>query len=342
MDTFTEFSMVGVYDKPNKGPKFVHVSSKHFMGKFTILLFMDNKLTELEIEEWKCFSDNLKEFKEVNASVVGVCTDSHITMRTQMMSNLRGIKFPVISDRDGDFSRTFGVLKLKDGKFGAARALVILDQQGKMVHLTLHNELAKSYPSKVLDLIKNLTRDEEEVVKTAVTDHENDEKGSTLVSAMNKKDNNASTSSKENAEAVSKRSVYDYSKNTTKADSDLSKDSPMAVSKRAVSDYSKENAKAVSNLSKGNTEAVSGNSKDSTDPKRSDIVKDYKNVSVSSKKTTPPKGTSTTSTKKSKHSCNSSNSNSKGSKGSSSTKSYKLDEADAEAIKKEDQTKAEM
>merc|ERR1711910_225919 len=112
MDTFTDFSMVVVYDKNNKGPKFVHISSKHFMDKFTILLFMDNKLTELEIEEWKDFSDNLKKFKEVNASVVGVCTDSHITTRTWMMSKLLGIKFPVISDRDGDFSRAFGVLKL--------------------------------------------------------------------------------------------------------------------------------------------------------------------------------------------------------------------------------------
>ena len=57
--------------------------------------------------------------------MVGVCTDSHISMRTWMMSFLKGIKFPIISDRDGDFYRAFGVLKLKDGQFGAARALVI-------------------------------------------------------------------------------------------------------------------------------------------------------------------------------------------------------------------------
>jgi len=54
------------------------------------------------------------------------------------MSFLEGIKFSIISDRDGDFSRAFGVLKLKDGQFGAARAQVILDQEGKMVHRSLH------------------------------------------------------------------------------------------------------------------------------------------------------------------------------------------------------------
>ena len=71
--------------------------------------------------------------------VVGVCTDSHVTVRTMLMNSaslkvvvltiidlivsLKGIKFPIISDRDGDFSRAFGVLKLSDGNFGAARAV---------------------------------------------------------------------------------------------------------------------------------------------------------------------------------------------------------------------------
>ena len=62
MDTFTDFSMVGVYET-RKGLKFVHVNSEKFSGKFTVLIFMDNKLTELEIEEWKDFSDHIKEFK---------------------------------------------------------------------------------------------------------------------------------------------------------------------------------------------------------------------------------------------------------------------------------------
>ena len=71
--------------------------------------------------------------------VVGVCTDSHVTVRTMLMNSaslkvvvltiidlivsLKGIKFPIISDRDGDFSRAFGVLKLSGGNFGAARAV---------------------------------------------------------------------------------------------------------------------------------------------------------------------------------------------------------------------------
>ena len=151
MDTFKDFSMVGVY-KTRGELKFVHVTSSKFNGRFTILIFMDNKLSDLEIEEWKDFSSHLKDFKHAGASVVGVCTDSHISMRTMMMESLQEVNFPVISDRDGDFSRAFGILKVNNEKFGAARALVILDTDGRMVHMTLHNEQARSYPDKVLEL----------------------------------------------------------------------------------------------------------------------------------------------------------------------------------------------
>merc|ERR1719431_1822984 len=143
--------MVAVYKK-----KFVHLKSEKFLGRFTVLIFMDNKLTEMEIDEWKDFSNHVNDFKQAGAYVVGVCTDSHISMRAMMMSSFPDIAFPIISDRDGDFSRAFGVLKLTNGKFGAARALVILDTEVRMVHLALNNENTRSYPDKVMELIKHL------------------------------------------------------------------------------------------------------------------------------------------------------------------------------------------
>jgi alkyl hydroperoxide reductase subunit AhpC len=163
MDTFTDFSMV-------KFVKFVHVKSEKFIGRFTILIFMDDKLSEMEIEEWKDFSNHIKDFKHAGASVVGVCTDSHISLRTMMMGSLQGVSFPIISDRDGDFSRAYGVLKVKNGKFGAARALVILDREGRMVHMTLHNENTRSFPGKVVELIKKLQGEAGNVIETRVGD----------------------------------------------------------------------------------------------------------------------------------------------------------------------------
>ena len=132
------------------------------MGKYTVLLFMVNRSSGLEIDEWHSFSSSLPEFKELNASVVGVCTDSHVAVRSFMTEHhLQGIKFPIISDRDGNFSRSFGVLKIYNDetgadRFGAARALIILNEEMKMVYLALNNETTPSKPENVLSLLRTL------------------------------------------------------------------------------------------------------------------------------------------------------------------------------------------
>ena len=46
MDSFSKFSMVGV-SETKKGLKFVRVTSEKLEGKFTVLIFMDDKLTEV-------------------------------------------------------------------------------------------------------------------------------------------------------------------------------------------------------------------------------------------------------------------------------------------------------
>ena len=80
METFSAFSMVGVYET-RKSLKFVHITSEKFAGKFTVLIFMDNRLqclvncehslrlTELEAEEWKAFNNKLADFKAIGAQV---------------------------------------------------------------------------------------------------------------------------------------------------------------------------------------------------------------------------------------------------------------------------------
>ena len=140
METFSAFSMVGVYET-RKGLKFVHITSEKFAGKFTVLIFMDNRLgqpmcplvespvfkrlTELEAEEWKSFNDKLSDFKAIGAQVrlvlprmemtmamvtpvmqvVGVCTDSHVTVRTMLM-NSASLKVAVLTIIDINTSLT--------------------------------------------------------------------------------------------------------------------------------------------------------------------------------------------------------------------------------------------
>ena len=56
METFSAFSMVGVYET-RKGLKFVHITSEKFAGKFTVLIFMDNRLGQKIcplVVNWPC------------------------------------------------------------------------------------------------------------------------------------------------------------------------------------------------------------------------------------------------------------------------------------------------
>merc|ERR1712226_1106599 len=92
---------------------------------------------------------------------IGVCTDSHVTVRTMVMQSpsLQGIRFPIISDRDGDFSRAMGVLKVDDGSFRAARALLVLDKDVELVHVSLQNETTRVRPADILELIDQLEKE---------------------------------------------------------------------------------------------------------------------------------------------------------------------------------------
>ena len=118
---------------------------------------MDNKASDLEIKEWHAFSSSFEEFNEMNVKLIGVCTDSHIAVRAFMHDHhLQGIKFPIISDLEGELSRSFGVLKIhKDktgaAKFYAARAVIILNDKSEIVYLQLKNE---NVPRDIISFLK--------------------------------------------------------------------------------------------------------------------------------------------------------------------------------------------
>ena len=72
---------------------------------------------------------------------MGVATSNHVSIRTWMP-----VKFPVIADRDGDLSSALGVLHSKAKEVGAARAIVILDKDIKLRHLSVNSEMVVTTP----------------------------------------------------------------------------------------------------------------------------------------------------------------------------------------------------
>ena len=170
------FSMIGVYDMQPKGIQFVKIHNEQLEGKFCVILFMDNKASDLEIKEWQAFSSSFEEFNEMNVKLIGVCTDSHIAVRAFMHDHhLQGIKFPIISDLEGQLSRSFGVLKIhkdKSGaaKFDAARAVAILNDKSEMVYLQLKNEKVASDPRDIISFLRNANNKES---KTETAEEDN-------------------------------------------------------------------------------------------------------------------------------------------------------------------------
>ena len=71
-EKFADFSMIGVVEKPDVGIKFIKVDSSDLDGKYAVLLFMDNKASELELKEWLSFNERFDEFENMKVKLIGV------------------------------------------------------------------------------------------------------------------------------------------------------------------------------------------------------------------------------------------------------------------------------
>ena len=72
---------------------------------------------------------------------------------------MSGIRFPIISDNAGELSRVMGVFNTETQ--AACRALLIINAQFRLVHLTLKNEQTFSNTDSVLNLVLHLQGREE-------------------------------------------------------------------------------------------------------------------------------------------------------------------------------------
>ena len=82
-----------------------------------------------------------------------MATASHLSIRTWMMKKMP-VKFPVIADSDGSLSASLGVLRTTDmGVFGAARAIVILDKEMRMVQMIANSATVTTSPERLRDML---------------------------------------------------------------------------------------------------------------------------------------------------------------------------------------------
>lgn len=114
-----------------------------YRGKYVVLFFYPMDFTFVCPTEIVAFSDQIDEFRQRDAEVLGVSVDSvhsHFAWRNmpRREGGIGNISYPVISDLDKEISRSYGVLLEKPSV--ALRGTFIIDRQG-VVRSAMINDL---------------------------------------------------------------------------------------------------------------------------------------------------------------------------------------------------------
>lgn len=129
------------------GEKFVKINSEEYKGKYLVMLFYPFDFTYVCPTELIAFSDAMNKFKEINAEVVGISTDSHFTHLAWIKTprNAGGVgklAFPLLADISKKVSQAFHILveDENDDLFGASlRGLFIIDEKGIIRSFTVND-----------------------------------------------------------------------------------------------------------------------------------------------------------------------------------------------------------
>lgn len=142
--------------------EFKKVNLSDFKGKYLVVVFYPFDFTYVCPTELISFSERLKEFKGINAEVIGVSTDSHFTHLAWIKTprnegGLGKIEYPLLADISKDISRDYGVLVTEKGDpmLGAAlRGLFIIDPTQKIRSVQVNDDAVGRSVDETLRLIK--------------------------------------------------------------------------------------------------------------------------------------------------------------------------------------------
>ena len=145
-----------------EGQSFTKVSLSDFKGKYVVLLFYPFDFTYVCPTELVAYSDAMQQFKDINAEVLGISTDSHFTHLAWVKTprsegGLGSINYPLLADISKEVSRDYGVLvdNSEDGMYGAAlRGLFVIDAVGKIRAMQINDDAVGRNVDETLRIIK--------------------------------------------------------------------------------------------------------------------------------------------------------------------------------------------
>lgn len=127
------FTSKAVYD----GGLVKEVSLDQFKGRWLVLFFYPLDFTFVCPTEILQFKEHQSQFANLNAEIIGCSVDSYHTHKRWLKDELGDLNFPLVSDLTKAMSRDYNVLIEKEGF--ATRATFIIDQEGKIQYMGIHN-----------------------------------------------------------------------------------------------------------------------------------------------------------------------------------------------------------
>ncbi len=158
-DTFPAFDLKAVVSTDPK-TAFTQLTDKSDAGKWKVVFFWPKDFTFVCPTEIAAFGKLNGEFKDRDAVVYGVSTDSefvHLAWR-QNHADLKALPFPMLADIKRELSQALGILDRNEGV--ALRATFIVDPEGVIRFVSVNDLSVGRNPQEVLRVLDALQTDE--------------------------------------------------------------------------------------------------------------------------------------------------------------------------------------
>ena len=140
--------------------EFTKVNLSEYRGKWVILFFYPGDFTFVCPTEIKGFNKSLAEFKALNAEVLAISVDSKFSHLAWIKSGALDdtLDYPLLSDLSKKTARSYGVLD--EVTSTARRGLFIIDPNGVVQYMLIHNDRVGRSVDEVIRVLKALQTEE--------------------------------------------------------------------------------------------------------------------------------------------------------------------------------------
>lgn len=158
-DRLPEFKLQAVVSL-DRGKEFAPITQDTFPGKWRVVFLWPMDFTFICPTEIAEFGRNNAEFKERDAQLLGVSTDTHFVHLAwrQNHPDLKSLPFPMLADTKRELSSALGVLHKEDGV--PLRATFIVDPTGVIRHVSVNDLSVGRNVAEVLRVLDALQTDE--------------------------------------------------------------------------------------------------------------------------------------------------------------------------------------